>query len=197
MKLFNPYLEEFSKINGEDLPEDSKIFHKRNELTAKYSWAVPNTEVIQEIQEFSDNKIVEIGAGTGYWSMLLDQAGADVVAYDDYSWSGEYRKGSFPMEIGKYYPVLKGDEKSVEKHVDRTLLLCWPPTHNEMSSQTVRNFMREGGTKLVYVGEPRDGCTGSYLFHKILYRRWEIKKCVSIPKWFSVHDYAAFMEFNR
>lgn len=41
------------------------------------------------IQSAPDGRIVDVGAGAGYWSALLAGLGADVVAIDDYSWWGK------------------------------------------------------------------------------------------------------------
>jgi hypothetical protein len=43
-------------------------------------FAIPNYAAIQAIRECG--KIVQMGAGTGYWAGLLQQAGVDIVTYD-------------------------------------------------------------------------------------------------------------------
>lgn len=55
----------------------------RNDITAKYAWAIPAPESIDWIVERLDGRaVVEIGAGTGYWAWQLSQRGVDVNAYD-------------------------------------------------------------------------------------------------------------------
>jgi hypothetical protein len=46
------------------------------------------------IQSAPDGRILDVGAGAGYWSALLAGLGADVVAIDDYSWWGKRGRGS-------------------------------------------------------------------------------------------------------
>lgn len=56
---------------------------QRAELVRRYAWAVPDAAAIAALAARSP--LVEIGAGTGYWARLLAAAGADIIAYDDYS----------------------------------------------------------------------------------------------------------------
>jgi hypothetical protein len=51
-------------------------------LRRMYSWAVPTDEAIAAIANASPFGVVEVGAGTGYWAMLLRHRGVDVLAYD-------------------------------------------------------------------------------------------------------------------
>ncbi len=47
-------------------------------MVSKYSWALPNEELLTEIA--SRSPIIEIGAGNGYWASLLSKKGADIIA---------------------------------------------------------------------------------------------------------------------
>eukprot|EP00282_Hemiselmis_andersenii_P023432 CAMPEP_0172000054 /NCGR_PEP_ID=MMETSP1041-20130122/2105_1 /TAXON_ID=464988 /ORGANISM="Hemiselmis andersenii, Strain CCMP439" /LENGTH=243 /DNA_ID=CAMNT_0012653549 /DNA_START=94 /DNA_END=822 /DNA_ORIENTATION=+ len=47
-----------------------------------YSWAIPTVAALRAIQKASPSGLCEVGAGTGYWGMLLSGIGVDVVAYD-------------------------------------------------------------------------------------------------------------------
>eukprot|EP00271_Cylindrocystis_brebissonii_P019739 TRINITY_DN6186_c0_g1_i1.p1 TRINITY_DN6186_c0_g1~~TRINITY_DN6186_c0_g1_i1.p1 ORF type:complete len:542 (-),score=66.17 TRINITY_DN6186_c0_g1_i1:227-1852(-) len=51
-------------------------------LRRLYSWAVPTEEALAAIAAAAPNGLVEMGAGTGYWAMLLRQRGVAVAAYD-------------------------------------------------------------------------------------------------------------------
>lgn len=55
--------------------------HLRTLTCWKFSWAVPSTPVLEFMVERSP-KIVEVGAGTGYWARLLTECGADIIALD-------------------------------------------------------------------------------------------------------------------
>lgn len=46
-----------------------------------YAFAAPNSRALKALAELSP--IVEVGAGVGYWALLLKQAGVVVVATDE------------------------------------------------------------------------------------------------------------------
>src|SRR5688572_22451888 len=83
---YNPYLREFNELRALCKPMgflgEALEFLQRLSLAQEYSFAIPNEEAITAIAKAGDKKIVEMGAGTGYWAMLLRQAGADVIAYE-------------------------------------------------------------------------------------------------------------------
>lgn len=58
----------------------ANTYMARRVLSERFAWAVPTDEAILAIAELGP--IVEIGAGTGYWAWLLEQAGAEVLAFD-------------------------------------------------------------------------------------------------------------------
>mmetsp|Transcript_7858 Transcript_7858/g.19988 ORF Transcript_7858/g.19988 Transcript_7858/m.19988 type:complete len:164 (-) Transcript_7858:188-679(-) len=72
----------------------------------KYAWAIPDQRAIRIIANFSP--LVEIGAGKGYWAMLLRQAGADVLALD--ITGSSRKKGAAPGKKG-----LQGQWSEVRK----------------------------------------------------------------------------------
>ena len=53
----------------------------RYELVHKYAWGVPNDEALAAIADLN-TPVVELGAGTGYWSYLLEAAGVEVLPLD-------------------------------------------------------------------------------------------------------------------
>jgi hypothetical protein len=58
---------------------------RRDDLVVEYAWAIPSPEALRWILErLGGQGIIEMGAGTGYWSALLTLGGADVVAFDEY-----------------------------------------------------------------------------------------------------------------
>jgi hypothetical protein len=54
----------------------------RAEAIARYAFALPSDDALDAIVRSAPHGIVELGAGTGYWAALLEQRGADVVAFD-------------------------------------------------------------------------------------------------------------------
>ena len=90
----------------------------RRELVKLYAWAVPMPRVLDRFA--SHSPIVEVGAGGGYWALLLRGLGADVLALDEKPYENHWvERGWGGVEVGG-----PDDLKTIE---GRALLLCWPP----------------------------------------------------------------------
>lgn len=163
MKLLNPYLDLFRALESES-PELQLAVRKK--LIWAYSWAIPNDEAIAALLECSP--LIEMGAGTGYWSWLLRQAGANVLAYD-----------LNPHAPPHWTSVEQGDESIVPSHSDRTLFLCWPSYQEPMAFQALSQY---SGKWVAYVGE-MGGRTADDSFHRLLSASFELKREVLIPVW--------------
>lgn len=151
-------------------------FKSRDKCIEKYGFAVPTKKALEAIIKTSPKGILEIGAGTGYWSNLLKLLGAEVRACDDGSGFYAFKVGScFSVEKIDYKKLLK---KEPELH-HRTLLMVWPSYGN------VEAFSAFKGDTVVYVGELGDGCTG---YDSEIEKAWELKKHVELPVWSGIHD---------
>lgn len=179
----NPYLSEVLSIMSESkgfltgrcrtIEGAAKLFESRRRLRLKYAFAIPNDDALRKIAKYSP--IVEIGAGKGYWANLLSLRGVDIVAYDN--WKNLKRK--------RWFDVQYSDESVVKQHGDRTLFLCWPPNDNEMAFNALKQYT---GETVIYIGEEKDGCTGTNSFFKFLKKNFNEKEKIEIPKWPQMHD---------
>lgn len=192
----NPLLDEYVEatrgldINGRasyNFERSLEVFRKRDECLLKYSFAVPNPEALEALASLSP--IVEVGAGLGYWAHLLEQMGADVVAYDIHvDASGDVKLYSEPKYVKPYTRVIRGEPAAAWLHSDRTLFLCWPPYDEPMAFDCLDNYLRGGGRTLAYVGEGPGGCTGDSRFHILMSEQMELTSEVRIPVWQGIHD---------
>lgn len=162
----------------ESVQSIAKCWRERRRLCAKYAWAIPDGTSLGEIAKLSP--LVEIGAGTGYWAMLLEKCGAFVVAYDR-------RAGDSRLHPEKkYHEVLEGTESVLKTTPPEfNLFLCWPSYGTPFASNALRLFR---GQYVAYIGEGPGGCTGDDEFHKGLEEGWAIVKRVEIPRWAGVQD---------
>ena len=185
--LLKTYLERCP--NYAELLENPGVMHGvvelRDRLVSRYSWAIPTEEALRQIAELSP--IVEMGAGTGYWTMLLKRMGADVTAYDRAP-PGSLKSlvsACNPWHVGakQHVKVHAGTHDVLKSHSDRTLLLCWPP-RGSMARQCLKHWR---GKYLVYVGE-FGGCTADLKFKEILQNKFELVSTVAIPRWPGVND---------
>ena len=174
----NEYLSLFRKVMKMHL-EGYEEIRLRRELTRKYSWAVPNKRAIRTIAKYSP--IIEIGAGTGYWAMLLKKHGVDIIAYDLYPF-----KENLYHNSTQWFPVKKGSFKILEDYSRRNLFLCWPFYNDIMALECLKEFK---GDILIYIGEKINGCNATNEFFEDLEKRFKLIKKVNIPQWWRLYDY--------
>lgn len=163
-----------------------KVVEMRDDLVAKYSWGVPTESALREIAALSP--VVEMGAGTGYWSALLRRMGAEAVAFDR-SPPGSLRSlvaacNPWHVDARRHCRVKVGTPVDLKMHGDKTLLLCWPP-RGTMARQCLRHWT---GTYLVYVGELDGGMTADREFFEELRSSFDMAGLVQIPQWPGVSD---------
>ncbi len=168
----------FDKISNE--------FERRDFFTHNYGWSVPNEESIREIKEFiNGDRIIEVGAGYGLWARLLQDIGVNIFPTNKRYKSKQDEK-HIPHNI-QFTKVEKiNNLKALEKYGDfEVLMMSWPPYSGSMAYNSLKAFK---GNKLIFIGEGQGGCTGCDKFFKLLYRKWERVKEVSIPQWMGMHD---------
>lgn len=222
----NPYWEQVRKLPGEDLTlkydrrweprafpwppgvpwrrgKPSDTGPGREELVRRYAWAIPDPATLAFVVAHAGPRIVELGAGTGYWAWQLAQLGLDVVAYDlhppDQPGSTyhsprdeQWRPTLAPRPV--FHPVRRGGTPRALAHPDRTLLLCWPPYATPMATRALRAYQ---GDRLVYVGEGPGGCNGDDRFHTQLDRWWREVDTHRPVQWWGVHDWVTVYDRAR
>lgn len=145
----------------------------RMHFTHMYGYAIPCPCTMDAIASICGDKVVEMGAGKGYWASILDQFGIDVIAYDTYT----------DHKI-TYHPVINGDPSVLEKHDDRTLLLVWPPYNEPMAMDCLNHYK---GDMVIYAGE-FEVSTGDEAFHDALNNEWERIATIPNATWNRVKD---------
>lgn len=120
----------------------------------KTSWSIPTASVLRYMVEHAPSrKIIELGAGRGYWTKLLRKFGGQVTAVDDTSenMSRPLIRDLIKMDAIRYLRQAKAD--------DTALFFCWPRQKND-GGRWVESCLREfnGGT-VYYVGVLEGGCT--------------------------------------
>jgi hypothetical protein len=154
-----------------------------------YSWAVPTPEALETIKRVSPTGVLEIGAGTGYWAMLLRQLGVDVIAYDAEP-PDEHDLNDWHQGARCWTEVVQGGPDHAAEHPERTLMLCWPPLvrDDDNSCLALDALSVYGGETVVYIGE-NGGATAGDAFHQALEDGWHEAEVVAIPQWPGMHDY--------
>lgn len=165
--VINPYLELHELVLGSCAPEAIPAVRKR--LIWAYSWAVPSREAIEAVAALGP--CVEMGAGTGYWSWLLAQAGCKAIAWD-----------REPSQPPRWTDIRRGE--AGEQETSGTLLLCWPPLGEPMAESALSAHR---GDHVAYVGE-WCGRTADERFHAQLESEWALLSRVVLPRWPGFED---------
>jgi hypothetical protein len=156
----------------------------RTSAIAHFSWAVPTLPVISAIAAFvSGDGILEVGAGSGYWSKLLSVVGADVTALDSFAEGLEEDGNRRPL----FFPVVeaKGEEYiSAGRAGSRALFFCWP--RNNFGAGD--GFPGYGGNKVIFVGEEAGGCTADISSALVRTGEWEVVDKLYMPRWSAIND---------
>jgi hypothetical protein len=143
----------------------------KNAVASTYAWAVPTEEAVLAIAQHAP-RVIEVGAGSGYWAWLLAQAGVDVLAFD-----------AQPPPQG-WFPVAPGTEFEPARHPDRALLLCWPPWNTRMAQNALASH---AGDTVVYIGEWLGGSAEPRFFNRLA-TDYEVVDFVAIPQWWMRAD---------
>lgn len=172
-----------------------QLYRARDTTVHRYAWAVPDPASLAFVVEHAGLRLVEIGAGNGYWAWLLAQCGVDVAAFDElppdqeinhYFCQRKEPYGEFIEELAKtWHPVQRGGPEMLSQHTDRTLFLCWPPYETDMAAQCLDAYR---GQRLISIGEPSGGCTGDETFFKALESQWNEVASHAIVQWPGIHD---------
>ncbi|HJP73509.1 MAG TPA: hypothetical protein VJ914_04530 [Pseudonocardiaceae bacterium] len=177
-------------------PEGSgRLAYAQVTLQAMYAYAIPAPSTLHWAAEFcSGRPVVELGAGRGYWAYQLSQAGLQVDAYDveppDTAINVSFDRAAGQRDV--WYPVGTVDDFASRSDglANCVLFLCWPPGWgNPMASETLAEFTEAGGTRLIYVGEPKGGKTGNDDFFDRLSSEWELaSQDDEYASWWNLND---------
>jgi hypothetical protein len=173
------YLKQFGELSEEGVDGTLTKIRERHAMVRRFSFAIPTLEAVQMVSCLSP--LVEMGAGTGYWSMLVSASGGDILAFDKSP--GEGNKYSF---TGSYYNVLQGDERVIAtRGRGRNLFLCWPNYNTDFAYNCLARF---GGERFAYIGEGVGGCTANDKFFQLLEDKWRLHSECALPQWPGIHD---------
>jgi hypothetical protein len=184
-------------VNGGNPEGSARLAYAQMILQGIYAYAIPSPETIEWMSTFcGDRRVVELGAGRGYWAAQMMRADIRVEAYD-FEPPGMVENVSFPR-VGKQLDVwchvgnLDEFEKNVAGRSDYVLFLCWPPGWgNTMASEALASFEKSGGGRLIFMGQPKGGMTGDDAFFDALSAGWELaSEDAQYVSWWNLADVA-------
>lgn len=173
---------DFFKRDSQGRPRAIKHFEIRDEFIAQFGFAILSEPAIEAIRAHAP--IVEVGAGCGYWSYELRQAGIEVVATEPEPGT---KWGSIPRAWKPWLEMEKlSGREAVLKYPNHSLLMCWPSLNDDWPFVTLGVFQ---GSTVLYVGEGDGGCTADDKFHELLDSKFNEIQTVAIPQFWGLHDY--------
>lgn len=177
----NPYLEFMAERGFALCDPNFENSNQRNDICAEYAYAIPNEEALLEIKKYSPRGVVEVGAGGGYWAMMLRALGVNVLAFDT---EPDPRDNSWVTR--QWSEVCEGGSEVAARHPERTLFLCWPRLYHSMAYDALSYYV---GNMVIYVGEGEGGCTANDAFHETLNNGvWREVADIDIPQWDCIND---------
>jgi len=104
-----------------DPDTDIRLRIARKAYIAKWGYSIPCAEAVMAI--IALGPLVEIGAGTGAWSALLRNAGADIIGTDVHA-TGDIGYG---FRAGTHTPLLSmTGSQAVSSYPKRDVFCSWP-----------------------------------------------------------------------
>ncbi len=177
----------------------SRLAYAQTVLQEAFAYAVPSPETVSWVVDRVESRgVVEIGAGRGYWANQLRAGGLDVLAFDSQppdrhdnpSFSRQPEASAVWGHVGDLDELAAADAAGALKN--RVLFLCWPPGWDDaMSLDALLAYERADGDRVIYIGEPRGGRTGSEDFFDRLSSTWElVDEDPHFVTWWNLSDQA-------
>lgn len=173
--LYNPELVTWSKAAWENVfKEEGESFYRvfiRNAHVLKLSMSVITTEELNALSNLlSDEIVVDLGAGTGYYSKLLSNYGVIIDAIDNFSNTDIC--GSGPTDT--FTTIIDKDFNDIKINDYSAFILSWPDYESNHAHSLLTKLSK--GQYLYYLGEGRGGCCATYGFFKELNDHFEYQE---------------------
>jgi hypothetical protein len=154
----------------------------REKFIQKYGFAILWSGAIEAIRPYAP--LLEIGAGSGYWTYELRNYGIDCIATD--TMDGKY--GFFSREDPndpdrrwkkQYVEIEKlNSVEAVRKYPNRNILTCWPDYDASWAADALDIFT---GQTVIYMGEGYGNATADDRFHNLLDSRFGNQVEIPMP----------------
>jgi hypothetical protein len=156
-------------------------YRTREKFINRYGFAVLYRAAIEAMRPYAP--LLEIGAGSGYWTYELRKYGVDCIATD--TMDGQY---GFFEENGEvtsrrwthhytHIEILNSVE-AVRKYPNRNILTVWPDYGAPWAADALDIFT---GQVVIYMGEGHGNATADDRFHELLDERFGDQGAIPMP----------------
>lgn len=138
------------------------VFDLRRKVVSNSSWFIADNATLDHVADFlRGKKVLEIGAGTGYFALQMRYRGVtDYRAIDSRESYYDLNAINYGVEVLSFYAL---SLEEIAKY--DVIVITWPPYDTKLA-YNIAMAMRKG-QMLVYQGE-RWGCTGCDKYHGYL-----------------------------
>jgi hypothetical protein len=185
----NPYLEKFNTYRRASRKASGAFsvwnLEHRDKLRKEFSYSVADDETVSTVASYCrDKPLIDIGAGTGYWSYLLDQMGIECHAYDTEPYENIYCNGH-------WYNVVKGAPEDIKarNYTSANVFLSWPPYSDPLAEEALKLYLDLADPGyFIYIGESRGNATGDDGFFDLLESSCYKLRAIQNPHYSGLHD---------
>jgi len=159
----------------------------RQQLITKYGFAILHGPAIEAMRPYTP--LLEIGAGSGYWSHELQKNSIDIIATDPGTGTyGFWRDNG--LEAGRWKDLYTNIEtidcyEAIRKYPNRNLLTVWPDYDEPWAYEAIRMFT---GKTVIYMGEGYGNATADDQFHEYLDAEFSNQVLVPMPHFWGNYD---------
>lgn len=166
---------------GDDMKETSV----RESYIDQFGFSLLSMKAVEAMRPYQP--IVELGAGSGYWSYELKRFGIDVIAtdpFDEQFWS--FRKKERERWQKLYTDIEKlNSVEAVRKYPNRVPLIVWPSYKESWAADALDIYT---GSVVIYFGEGEGCATADDRFHQLLDTNFADQIHVRMPHFWSCYD---------
>lgn len=167
------------RFSAASVDESVRRYKVRQDFIREFGFAVPCNEALSACAKYAP--LVEIGAGSGFWTRLLQARGVDCIPTDPLlAYHGTIKHSAHLPNV-----QLQG-KTAVRRFSDRNVLCVWPSYEHTWARQAAK-AMRVGRTILA-VTECEGGCCAENGFFAVLRQCFVNEGDVRLPQFDGLHD---------
>ncbi|WP_372783888.1 hypothetical protein [Phenylobacterium sp.] len=166
-------------LSAESERQDIRL--ARRAFIRRWGFSIPCAEAVAAIGRLGP--LVEIGAGSAYWTALLRAAGHDVIATDILA-AGEEES---EFSVGRHAPSERLDGPgAIVKYPERDVFCSWPTEGADWAMRAAVAI--RPGRGLALIGDGRGGCTATASLFDVLDAIFTVEAVVELPQFPRIRD---------